>query len=81
MEETLEALTALVEQRKLRSIGCSNWSAWHVCEAPLLIQENDLAPLVSIQPPYNPKLLIGDEIDGPVAWENGDEERQKERCQ
>jgi aryl-alcohol dehydrogenase-like predicted oxidoreductase len=33
MEETLEALTTLVRQGKIRYIGCSNHSAWHVMKA------------------------------------------------
>ncbi len=60
LEETLAALTNLVEQGKVRAIGCSNWSAWHLCKALLLIQQQGLAPLTSTQPPYN---LVQREIE------------------
>lgn len=60
LEETLEALTTLVEQGKIRAIGCSNWSVWHVCKALILIQQQGLARLESIQPPYN---LVQREIE------------------
>ncbi len=53
LEETLEALTSLVEQGKIRSIGCSNWSACQVSMALDLIQKKGLARLESVQPPYN----------------------------
>lgn len=53
LEETLEALTTLVEQGKIRSIGCSNWSACQVSMALDLIQQKGLARLESVQPPYN----------------------------
>ncbi|MCH9655780.1 MAG: aldo/keto reductase [Planctomycetes bacterium] len=60
LEETLEALTTLVELGKIRSIGCSNWSAWHICKALILIQQQGLARLESVQPPYN---LVQREIE------------------
>ena len=60
LSETLAALTELVEQGKVRAIGCSNWSAWHLCKALLLIQQQGTAPLVSTQPPYN---LVQREIE------------------
>jgi aryl-alcohol dehydrogenase-like predicted oxidoreductase len=33
LDETLEALDTLVRQGKIRYIGCSNYSAWHLMEA------------------------------------------------
>jgi aryl-alcohol dehydrogenase-like predicted oxidoreductase len=33
LEETLEALDTLVRQGKVRYIGCSNFSAWHIMKA------------------------------------------------
>ena len=33
VEETLEALDTLVAQGKIRYIGCSNYSGWHVMKA------------------------------------------------
>jgi aryl-alcohol dehydrogenase-like predicted oxidoreductase len=60
LEETLAALSELVDQGKVRAIGCSNWSAWHLCKALLIIKQQGLAPLNSVQPPYN---LVEREIE------------------
>lgn len=60
LEETLGALSELVEQGKVRAVGCSNWSAWQLCKALLLIQRHSLTPLSSVQPPYN---LVEREIE------------------
>ena len=60
LEETLAALTTLVEQGKVRAIGCSNWSAWQLSKALLLIQAGGFAPMQSVQPPYN---LVQREIE------------------
>lgn len=40
LEETLEALDTLVRQGKVRYIGCSNFSAWHIMKA-LGVSERD----------------------------------------
>lgn len=61
--ETLAALSELVDHGKVRAIGCSNWSAWHLCKALLIIEQQKLAPLTSIQPPYN---LVQREIEADV---------------
>jgi len=60
LEESLAALTTLVEQGKVRAIGCSNWSAWQLSKALLLIQAGGFAPMQSVQPPYN---LVQREIE------------------
>ena len=60
LEETLAALTSLVEQGKVRALGCSNWSAWQLSKALLMIQERGFAPMQSVQPPYN---LVQREIE------------------
>src|SRR5260221_4191233 len=33
VEETLRALDTLVQQGKVRYIGCSNWQAWKIAKA------------------------------------------------
>jgi aryl-alcohol dehydrogenase-like predicted oxidoreductase len=53
IEETLEAFNTLVEQGKVRSIGCSNFAAWQVCKALWKSDVNGWASLVSVQPNYN----------------------------
>jgi aryl-alcohol dehydrogenase-like predicted oxidoreductase len=40
LEETMEALDALVHQGKVRYIGCSNFSGWHIMKA-LGVSERD----------------------------------------
>lgn len=51
--ETLEALDALVQQGKVRHVGCSNWMAWQLCKGLLLVQQDGIAHMQSVQPPYN----------------------------
>lgn len=53
LEETLEALTKLVESGKVRCLGCSNFAAWQLAKA-LLWAEVAMKPrLECVQPPYN----------------------------
>ena len=52
-EETLGALNTLVEQGKVRYLGCSNFDAWQICKALWIADVNDWAPMVSVQPNYN----------------------------
>ena len=53
IEETLEALDRLVEQGKVRYIGCSNFAAWQLCKAMWKAEVNGWAAMVSVQPNYN----------------------------
>ena len=53
VEETLEALDRLVQQGKVRYIGCSNFDGWHLCKALWKAEVNGWAPMVSVQPNYN----------------------------
>ena len=53
LEETLEALTALVQQGKVRHVGCSNYSASQLASALTLSEQSRLIRMVSVQPPYN----------------------------
>ena len=60
LEETLEALTALVQQGKVRYVGCSNYSASQLTSALTLSEQSRLIRMVSVQPPYN---LVQREIE------------------
>ena len=51
--ETLAALDTLVQQGKVRYIGCSNFAAWQICEALWASDRKNLTPFVSVQPRYN----------------------------
>ena len=53
LEETLGALTTLVQQGKVRHIGCSNYSAPQLEAALALSNTAGFRRLVSVQPPYN----------------------------
>jgi aryl-alcohol dehydrogenase-like predicted oxidoreductase len=53
IEETLEALSTLVQQGKVRYVGCSNFAAWQLCKALWKADINGWASLVSVQPNYN----------------------------
>ena len=53
IQETLEALSQLVKDGKVRAIGISNETPWGVYEYLRLAAEHDLPRVVSIQNPYN----------------------------
>ena len=53
LDETLAALTTLVQQGKVRHIGCSNYSSAQLKAALELSNGGEFSRLVSVQPPYN----------------------------
>ena len=53
IEETLRAMDDLVHQGKVRYLGCSNFSAWQLCEATWMSKSLNLAPFTSVQNEYN----------------------------
>jgi aryl-alcohol dehydrogenase-like predicted oxidoreductase len=53
IEETLRALNKLIEQGKVRHIGCSNMSAAQVVEAEQVAKTNGLHRFISCQDQYN----------------------------
>ena len=53
LEETLEALDAIVRQGKARYVACSNWDAGALAHALDLAETNGWARLQSVQPQYN----------------------------
>ncbi|MEM7126191.1 MAG: aldo/keto reductase [Chloroflexota bacterium] len=53
VEETMEALNTLVEQGKVRYIGCSNFMAWQLCKAQWKADVNGWPRMESVQPNYN----------------------------
>lgn len=58
IEETLRALDDLVQQGKVRYIGCCNFDAWQVCKALWTSDRLGLTPFVCVQSQYN--LLVRD---------------------
>jgi aryl-alcohol dehydrogenase-like predicted oxidoreductase len=53
LDQSLGALTALVNQGKVLYCGVSNFSAWQTMKAVALANAKNLAPIVCIQPMYN----------------------------
>ncbi|MXY47211.1 MAG: aldo/keto reductase [Chloroflexi bacterium] len=64
IEETLRALDDLVRQGKVRYIGCSNFTAWQVCEAAWTSRSLGIASFVSVQPRYS---LMDREIEADLV--------------
>ena len=62
IEETIRAMDDLVHQGKVRYIGCSNFSAWQLCEAIWTSKALNLSPFVCAQNAYNM-------LDRSVEWE------------
>ena len=60
LEETLAALTQLVDQGKVRYIGCSNYSTEQLSAVLALSTDAGLSRMTCVQPPYN---LIQREIE------------------
>ena len=52
LEETMEALDSLVRSGKVRYIGCSNFSGWHVMKAMEVARRDGRVPFVSEQIHY-----------------------------
>jgi aryl-alcohol dehydrogenase-like predicted oxidoreductase len=53
VDETLRALEALVQQGKVRYIGCSNWQAWKIAKALGISEARNLARFATIQAYYS----------------------------
>jgi aryl-alcohol dehydrogenase-like predicted oxidoreductase len=53
IEETLAALTELVDEGKVRYLGSSNFSGWHVVEADFLARSANSARFISAQNHYS----------------------------
>ncbi len=52
LEETMEALDRLIQQGKVRYIGCSNYSGWHIMKALGIARMDGRQPFVSQQIHY-----------------------------
>jgi aryl-alcohol dehydrogenase-like predicted oxidoreductase len=55
LEETMEALDTLVRSGKVRYVGCSNYSAWHMMKALAVAERLRYQPFVSTQIHYTPQ--------------------------
>ena len=71
LEETLEALDSLVRAGKVRYIGCSNWSAWHVMKGLATSAANGYQRFVSQQIHYTLQAREAEYELVPVALDQG----------
>ncbi|MEO1444550.1 MAG: aldo/keto reductase, partial [Chloroflexota bacterium] len=62
IKETLHTLNALVEQGKVRYIGCSNYKGYQIQKAVDVAKDYGLEPFISLQPLYNL-------LDRALEWE------------
>src|ERR1700691_1927738 len=53
LEETIRVLDALVQQGKVRYIGCSNWQAWKIAKALGISEFRNLARFDTLQAYYS----------------------------
>ena len=71
LEETLEALDMLVRHGKVRYVGCSNYSGWHLMKA-LHVSERDRLPrFVSQQIHYTLEAREAEYELAPIALDQG----------
>ncbi len=53
LHETLRTLDGLVQQGKIRYLGCSNFAAWQLCRALWVSDKLGIERFESVQPEYN----------------------------
>ncbi len=64
LEETLSALETLVQQGKIRYIGCSNFSGWHLMKALGIAEKRGYQPIISQQVYYS---LLARELENELV--------------
>jgi aryl-alcohol dehydrogenase-like predicted oxidoreductase len=71
LDETLEALDLLVRQGKIRYVGCSNYSGWHLMKALHVSELNRLPRFVSQQIHYTLESRDAENELAPIALDQG----------
>jgi aryl-alcohol dehydrogenase-like predicted oxidoreductase len=64
VEETIRALDTLVQQGKVRYIGCSNWQAWKIAKALGISEFKNLARFDTLQAYYS---IAGRDLEREIA--------------
>ena len=71
LEETMEALDTLVRQGKVRYIGCSNFSGWHIMKALGISEREKRERFVSQQIHYTPEARDAENELLPISIDQG----------
>ncbi len=71
LEETMEALDALVRSGKVRYVGCSNFSGWHIMKAMEVARRDGRIPFVSEQIHYTLQAREAEYELLPIAVDQG----------
>ncbi len=71
LDETLEALDLLVRSGKVRYLGCSNYSGWHLMKALGIAERNHLPRFVSQQIHYTLQAREAEEELVPITLDQG----------
>ena len=71
LEETLEALDTLVRKGKIRYVGCSNYSAWHIMKALGVSEREHLQRFASQQIHYTLQAREAENELVPVSIDQG----------
>ena len=71
LEETLEALDTLVRKGKIRYIGCSNYSAWHIMKALAVSERDEFQRFASQQIHYTLQAREAENELVPVSIDQG----------
>ena len=71
VEETMEALDALIRQGKVRYVGCSNFSGWHVMKSQAAAARGGYQPYVSQQIHYTLESRDAEQELLPIAVDQG----------
>ncbi len=71
LEETMEALDSLVRSGKVRYVGCSNYSGWHVMKAMEVARRDGRIPFVSQQIHYTLQAREAEYELIPIALDQG----------
>jgi aryl-alcohol dehydrogenase-like predicted oxidoreductase len=71
IEETMEALNTLVKQGKVRYIGCSNFSGWHIMKAMMAADRHHLEKFVCQQIHYTIEARDAEFELMPIAIDQG----------
>jgi aryl-alcohol dehydrogenase-like predicted oxidoreductase len=71
IEETMEALNTLLKQGKIRYVGCSNFSAWHIMKAMMAADRHNFEKFVCQQIHYTIESRDAEFELVPVALDQG----------